>query len=217
MWNSSCWPWIRHQHTQGCSLDSRLSPPAAYILTVSCRALGVAQVLFRKQRVKHFQSLFYKNKPVLPWYSVAPNLPLCPCSRSLSRSSGCCTPQPDAHTEAAGAAHSCERPQASTRERGLVPFCECLLFPGSKLETARRCLLVALPFLHREQVLGKLLRVHTLRRGVCPSIPLPWMAKRAPRNCFLPSAEPGRLPFRWLAQCWKRGELMWGWWKECVA
>lgn len=44
--------------------------------TVSCQALGVARVLFWKQRVKHFQSLFYKNKPVLTWYSVAPNLPL---------------------------------------------------------------------------------------------------------------------------------------------
>lgn len=45
-------------------------------------------------------------------------------------------------------------PQASTGE-GVGALLRMLLFPGSKLETAQRCLLVALPFLHGEQVLDK--------------------------------------------------------------
>lgn len=99
-----------------------------------------------------------------------------------------------------------------------MPFCECLLFPGSKLEIAQRCLLVALPFLHREQVLGKSLRVHTLRRGVRPPVrPSPSDGKASPTKLLLAIGGADRLPFHWLAQCWKRGELMWGWWKECVA
>jgi len=76
----------------------------------------VAQVLFWKQRVKHFQPLFYKNKPVLPWYSVAPNLPLCPSSCSSPWSSGCCVPQPATCTEADGATCPGESLQASTGE-----------------------------------------------------------------------------------------------------
>lgn len=84
MRGSVCFPWIRHQYTQGCSLDSKLSPLAVCIITVPCQALGVAQALFWKQGVKHFQSLFYKNKPVLPWYSVAPHLPFCPLLGALA-------------------------------------------------------------------------------------------------------------------------------------
>lgn len=174
MWGSGCWPWIRHQHTQGCSLNSKLFP-AACILTVSCRALGVAQVLFWKQRVKHFQSLFYKNKPVLPWYSVASGtptlLPFLSLELQLLRTAASCS-------HGSCQCHTLLRVSPSKhRGRGLVPFCKCLLFSGSKLETAPRCLLVALPFLHREQVLGKSLRVHTLRRGVGPSLSLGWKSE----------------------------------------
>lgn len=91
-----------------------------------------------------------------------------------------------------------------------MPFCDCLFLPESKMETVQRYLMVALPFLHREQVLGKSLRIHTLRRNVHLSNSFPWMEKQASQSYFSTSGA-GRLLSCWLAQCWKRGELMWGW------
>lgn len=52
----------------------------------------------------------------------------------------------------------------------------------------------------------------------CLSVrPSPLDGKVSPMKLLLAVGGAPRLPFRWLAQCWKRGELMWGWWKECVA
>lgn len=109
------------------------TPSSPLPLSVSSCTLGVAQVLFWKRRVKHFQFLFYKNKPLSFWYSVAPNLPLCLCTSPWS--SGCCVPQPAAHR----GCWCCTLLQASPGKHqgsGLVPFCGCLLFPGCKLATA---------------------------------------------------------------------------------
>lgn len=52
----------------------------------------------------------------------------------------------------------------------------------------------------------------------CPSVrPSPLDGKVSPTKLLLVVSGAGRLLSRWLAQCWKRGELIWGWWKECVA
>lgn len=46
----------------------------------------------------------------------------------------------------------------------------------------------------------------------CPSVQfLPLDGKASPTKLLLAISGAGRLLSCWLAQCWKRGELMWGW------
>lgn len=105
---------MRHQQTWGCSLNSPLSPATAPL--PPCHAGPV-----EKQSAQHFHSLFYKNKPVLPWYSMAPNLPLHPCFCSSARSSHC-------SRRSSHGGCPCPRSRGVPKQapvKGLVPFCEC--------------------------------------------------------------------------------------------
>lgn len=151
-----------------------------------------------KQGVKHFQSLFYKNKPVLPWYSVAPHLPFCPIPilylelwllrGAASHSDGgcwCCT--------------LLQGLQASTRKE----FGALLQMPPPPRIQVGNC--PKMPPRHSAIfVQGASLRKVTysthFEKDVSPAVPFPCIKKQAPQICFLPSVElSGCHPASWLS------------------